>query len=59
MKNNKLKKAADSLEDILDRIGPYLPKMPKAEHKEERQWKSSKSNDFLDLPKHNQVTSPF
>ena len=57
--NNKLKKAMESLEDILERIKPYLPETPKAEPKEERQWKLSKNNDFPPPHKHNQVTSPF
>jgi hypothetical protein len=60
-KNKKIEQAFESLEEILKRIGPYMPKMPKAEHKEERQWKLGKDATFPlpCLPKHNQVTSPF
>jgi len=57
--NNKLKKAFDSLDDILERIGPFLPETPKAEYKQERQWKLSKDTDFPLPHRHNQVTSPF
>lgn len=58
-KNKKIEQAKESLEDILRRIGPYMPKTPKAEPTEERQWKMSKDAICPNLPKHNQVTSPF
>lgn len=58
-KNKIIEQAIESLEDILKRIGPYMPKSPKAEQKKERQWRLAKDDDTLPLPKHNQVTSPF
>jgi len=60
-KNKKIEEAFESLEEILKRIGPYMPEAPKGERKEERQWKLSKDTAFPlpSLPKHNHVTSPF
>ena len=58
-KNKIIEQAFESLEDILKRIGPYMPKLPKAKQKQERQWKMSKDDAILPSPKHNQVTSPF
>lgn len=57
-KNNKIKQAFDSLEEIIKQIGPYMPKSPEKKQKEERQWKLTKEINFPPL-KHNQVTSPF
>jgi hypothetical protein len=57
-KNKRIEQAVESLEEILKRIGPYMPKTPKGEHKQERTWKLSKDT-ALPLPKHNHVTSPF
>jgi hypothetical protein len=58
-KNKKIEQAKDSLDDILKRIGPYMPKTPKEEPTKERQWKMSKDITCPHLPEHNQVTSPF
>ncbi|MHC4595693.1 MAG: hypothetical protein ACYS19_12215 [Planctomycetota bacterium] len=60
-KNKKIEQAIESLDEILKRIGPYMPEAPKGEHKEERQWKLAKDTVFpLPCPpKHNHVTSPF
>ncbi len=60
-KNKKIEQAVESLEEILRRIGPYLPKAPEREQKEERQWRLSKDTTYPlpCQPKHNQVTSPF
>jgi len=59
-KNKKIEQAFESLDEILKRIGPYMPEAPKGEPKEERQWKLAKDTTPLPCwPKHNQVTSPF
>ena len=57
--NKKIKQACESLDDILKRIGPYLPEPPKGETIEESQWKMDKVLSLPLFPKHNQVTSPF
>ncbi len=57
-KDKKIEQAKESLEEILRRIGPYMPKTPKSEPTKERQWKMSKGTIYPN-PKHNQVTSPF
>lgn len=58
---NKIKRAIESLEDILERIGPYIPKPPKEEKRKERPWRMAKDvpPQYPNQPKHNQVTSPF
>ena len=60
-KNKRIKQAFESLEDIIKRIGPYMPEPPKGEQKTQRQWKMDRDVVFPlpCLPKHNQVTSPF
>ena len=60
-KKKKIGQAIESLEDILKRIGPYMPKLPQSEAQEKRHWKSADSGNIplLRQPKHNQVTSPF
>lgn len=58
-KNKIIDQAIESLEEIVKRIGPYMPKPPKAEHKEKRQWRLAKDDNTLPSPEHNQVTSPF
>jgi len=60
-KNKKIKQAFESLEDIIKRIGPYMPEPPKQEQKVNRQWKMDRDAVFPlpRPPKHNQVTSPF
>ena len=58
-KNKIIHQAIESLEEILKRIDPYIPKSPKAEKKEERQWRLAKDDSVLPSPEHNQVTSPF
>lgn len=57
-KNKKIEQAKESLEDILRRIGPYLPKPRESKKTEEPQWKIPKGTTYPN-PKHNQVTSPF
>jgi len=57
--NKKLQKAYESLDEILERIGPYLPQSPKTKPKKERPWKLSRDTGFPLPPRHNQVTSPF
>ena len=55
-------RAVVGLELCLLRIGPYMPKLPKEEQKEVRQWRLAKDDTVLPPscpPKHNQVTSPF
>lgn len=60
-KSKKIEQAFESLEEILKRIRPYMPKMPEGVKKEEKQWKLSNDNTFRlpNQPKHNHVTSPF
>jgi len=38
-KRKDIEPARQSLDKILRRIGPFLPKTPKVEQKEPRQWK--------------------
>lgn len=57
-KDKKIQEAFDSLEEIVKRIKPYMPKVPKAEPKKEQQWGVSKGT-LPSAPKHNHVTSPF
>lgn len=35
----KMKQAEDTLEKVLQKIGPYLPKPPKAESEPRAEWK--------------------
>lgn len=38
-KRNDFKAAQESLNDILRRISPYIPKTPKSEEKQPKTWK--------------------
>ena len=61
-KNKKIDQATESLEEILKRIGPFMPKPPKPEPREQHHWRLAKSGTGLPAtrsPKHNHVTSPF
>ena len=59
-KNKKIEQALESLDDMLRRIGPYMPKAPNEPPRKERQWKMAKDACPIPYPpKHNQVTSPF
>lgn len=39
MEKQEINTGNESLDEILKTIGPYLPKTPKAEPVEQRQWK--------------------
>lgn len=38
-KQNRIDTARESLDEILGRIGPYMPKTPKTEQKQPKQWR--------------------
>jgi hypothetical protein len=50
-KKKKLKMAHESLDDIIKRIGPFLPKTPQAKQKPEPTWERS-DIDVLPIPTH-------
>lgn len=45
----KIKSAKESLDDILKRIGPFMPKPPKVEKKSEPKWRPIDPNTCLPI----------
>lgn len=58
-RNKKIKSALESLNDILKRIGPYIPETPEGGKRKEKPWKMAKDVSSPYIPRHNQATSPF
>jgi hypothetical protein len=45
-----MKSATESLQEILRRIGPFLPKPPKPEQKQLRTWETISEGTFPPMP---------
>jgi len=49
-KNKAVRLANESLQEMLRRIGPYLPKPPKAEHIKPAKWEVVSEGTFPPMP---------
>lgn len=48
--NKKINEAKESLEDILRRIHPYIPKTPQEKTEKPKEWRSVDTHAFPPLP---------